>query len=44
MDYLEKLLDKLAEWVRRLIDALLGSEAEPEVEAIPIPVNDPSRR
>ncbi|WP_201447925.1 DNA topoisomerase I [Calothrix sp. PCC 7507] len=29
---------------RKLIEALLGPEVEPEPELIPIPVNDRSRR
>ncbi|MBD2300614.1 DNA topoisomerase I [Nostoc sp. FACHB-87] len=29
---------------RKLIEALLGPEAEPEPELIPIPVNERSRR
>lgn len=44
MDYLEKVLEKLKEWTRKLIEALLGPEAQPEPEPIPIPVNDPQRR
>lgn len=44
MDYVEKVLEKLKEWARKLIDALLGPEAEPEPELIPIPVDDRSRR
>ncbi len=44
MDYLEKVLDKLKEWTRRLIEALLGPEHQPEPEPIPIPVNDRQRR
>jgi hypothetical protein len=44
MDYLEKVLDKLKEWARKLIEALLGPEPQPEAEPIPIPVNDPQRR
>lgn len=44
MDYLEKALEKLKEWVRKLIEALLGPEPQPEPEPIPIPVNDPQRR
>lgn len=40
MDYIEQLLDKLREWAQKLIDILLGPEAEPEIEAIPIPVDD----
>jgi hypothetical protein len=44
MDYLDGLLDKIAEWFRRLIEALAGPQAEPEAEPIPIPVNDRPRR
>ncbi len=44
MDYLDNLLEKVREWARRLIEALLGPEPEPEAELIPIPVNDPPRR
>lgn len=43
MDYIEKVLEKLKDWARQLIDALLGPEAEPEPEPIPIPVNEPKR-
>ncbi len=44
MDYIEKVLEKLKELTRRLIEALLGPEAQPEGELIPVPVNDPQRR
>lgn len=44
MEYIEKVLEKLKEWTRKLIEALLGPEAEPEPELIPIPVNEPNRR
>jgi hypothetical protein len=44
MDYIEKVLEKLKELARRLVESLLGPEAEPEPELIPIPVNDRSRR
>ncbi len=44
MDYIEKVLEKLKELARRLIESLLGPQAEPEPELIPIPVNDRSRR
>ncbi len=44
MDYVEKVLEKLKEWARKLVETLLGPEAEPEPELIPIPVNDRSRR
>lgn len=43
MDYLEKLVEKLKEWAQKLIEILLGPEAEPEAEAIPIPVNERRR-
>ena len=44
MDYIEKVLEKLKELARRLIEALLGPDPEPEPELIPIPVNERSRR
>jgi predicted RNase H-like HicB family nuclease len=44
MDYIEKALEKLKEWARKLIETLLGPEAEPEPELIPIPVNERSRQ
>ncbi len=43
MDYIDNLIDKLKEWARKIIEALLGPEAEPEPEPIPIPVNEPRR-
>jgi predicted RNase H-like HicB family nuclease len=44
MDYIEKVLEKLKEWARKVIEALLGPEPEPEPEMIPIPVRDSDRR
>ena len=44
MEYLEKLIEKLIELAQKLIDTLLGPEAETEPELIPIPVNERSRR
>ena len=44
MNYLEKTLEKMKEWARKLLETLLGPEAEPEPELIPIPVNEPQRR
>lgn len=44
MDYIDKVLEKLKDLARKLIEALLGPEAEPEPELIPIPVNERSRR
>ncbi|MBD2568024.1 MULTISPECIES: hypothetical protein [Nostocaceae] len=44
MDYIEKVLEKLKELARKLIEALVGPEAQAEPELIPIPVNERSRR
>ncbi len=44
MDYIEKVLEKLKDWARKLIETLMGPETEAEPELIPIPVNDRSRR
>jgi len=44
MDYLDKVLEKVRDWARRLIETLLGPEAEPEGELIPIPVDEPGGR
>lgn len=44
MDYIDKILEKLKEWARKLIEALLGPEVQPEPEPIPIPVKDSDRR
>lgn len=40
MDYIEKVLDKLKDWLDHLADALFGPQVEPEQEAIPVPVDD----
>jgi hypothetical protein len=40
MEYLEKVLDALKNFARKVIEALLGPEKEPELEPIPIPVRD----
>ena len=44
MDFIEKVLEKLKEWTRKLVEALFGPQVQPEPEPIPIPVNDRSRR
>ena len=44
MDYLGKILDRISDWVREIIDRLLEPEAETEPELIPIPVNDRHHR
>jgi hypothetical protein len=40
MEYLEKVLDTLKNFARKVIEALIGSESEPALEPIPIPVRD----
>ena len=44
MEYLEKLIEKLRELAQKLIETLLGPEAETEPELIPIPINERNRR
>ena len=44
MDYIEKVLEKLKEWTEKLIESLLGPDASPETELIPIPVDDRQTR
>ncbi|MGQ4648259.1 hypothetical protein [Lyngbya aestuarii] len=44
MDYIDQVLEKLKEWARKLIETLLGPEAQPEPEPIPVPVNEPRLR
>lgn len=40
MDYIQKLLEKVKDWARKVIETLLGPEAEPAPEPIPVPVRD----
>lgn len=44
MDYIDDILEKLKEWARKLVDALLGPDVQPEPEPIPVPVRDTQRR
>ncbi|WRH69171.1 MAG: hypothetical protein RSE13_21255 [Planktothrix sp. GU0601_MAG3] len=44
MEYIDRILEKLKEWAQELIDALLGPATQPEVEPIPVPVDQPRRR
>ncbi|WP_448596191.1 hypothetical protein [Thermoleptolyngbya sp.] len=44
MDYIDKVLEKLKEWARKLVEALLGPDVQPEPEPVPIPVDDRGRR
>lgn len=43
MDYIDKALDKLREWVDKVIEALFGPEHQPEPDLVPIPVDEPRR-
>jgi hypothetical protein len=43
MDYIEKALEKLRDWIDGIIDALLGPETQREPELLPIPVKEPRR-
>jgi hypothetical protein len=43
MDYIEKALEKLSEWVDRVLEALFGPEPQGEHDLIPIPVEEPRR-
>ena len=42
MDWLDKVIEKIREWVERVIDALLEPQKQPQ--PIPIPVEDTPRR
>ncbi len=44
MDLIDKVIEKLKEWTQKLIEGLLGPQAEPEAELIPIPVKEPRYR
>ncbi|MEN9201744.1 MAG: hypothetical protein Q6K80_00055 [Thermostichus sp. DG_1_6_bins_120] len=41
MDWVEKVLEKIREWVERVIDTLLGAP-QPQQQPIPVPVEDGS--
>ncbi|MGF1499108.1 MAG: hypothetical protein ACFB8W_20115 [Elainellaceae cyanobacterium] len=44
MEFIEDMLEKLREWVRKVLDALFGPEPQAEPEPIPVPVDDRRRR
>jgi hypothetical protein len=44
MEWIDKLLEKIREWVERVVDALLSPGSEPQPQPIPIPVDDIPRR
>jgi hypothetical protein len=43
MDYIDKALEKLRDWARKLIELILGPELQPEMEPVPIPVHERRR-
>ncbi|MFM9267548.1 hypothetical protein [Tychonema sp. BBK16] len=44
MENIEKVLEQIQEWVRKLIEGLLNPEPQPELIPIPVPVNQPRHR
>jgi ribosomal protein S10 len=44
MEYIDKVIEKIRELAKKLVEALLGPAPEPEPELIPIPVHEPRRR
>ncbi|MBW4657104.1 MAG: hypothetical protein KME15_00365 [Drouetiella hepatica Uher 2000/2452] len=42
IDYIERALERLKDWAGRLIEALLGPDAQPE--PVPVPVRNDERR
>ncbi|NJK28801.1 MAG: DNA topoisomerase I [Acaryochloris sp. RU_4_1] len=40
MDYLDKIIEKIKSFARKLVEILVGPEMEPDLELIPIPVRD----
>jgi hypothetical protein len=43
MDYIDKALEKLKDWARKLIEIIMGPDLQPEMEPVPIPVNERRR-
>jgi predicted NBD/HSP70 family sugar kinase len=44
MEDIEKVLEQIKEWVRKLIEGLVNPEPQPELIPIPVPVNQPRHR
>ncbi len=40
MDYLDKILEKIRNFARKIVEVLIGPEVEAEPELIPIPIRD----
>jgi hypothetical protein len=44
MENIEKVLEQIQEWVRKLIEGLVNPEPQPELIPIPVPANQPRYR
>lgn len=44
MDFIDRILEKVKQLAGKIVDSLLGPQAEPEPELIPIPVDRPYGR
>ncbi len=44
MDWLDKVIEKLREWLDRVVDTLVGPRPQQQPQPIPIPVHDHPRR
>ncbi|MEL6223661.1 MAG: hypothetical protein AAFR31_13590 [Cyanobacteria bacterium J06627_8] len=44
MDFIEEILERVEEVVRKLLDTLLGPDVQSEPELIPVPVDEKRRR
>ena len=40
MDYLDKIIEKIRNFARKIVEVLVGPEVETESELIPIPIRD----
>ena len=44
VENIEKVLEQIQEWVRKLIEGLVNPEPQPELIPIPVPANQPRHR
>lgn len=40
MDYLDKIIEKIKNFARKVVEVLVGPEMEREPELIPVPIRD----
>lgn len=40
MDYLDKIIEKIRNFARKIVEVLIGPDVETEPELIPIPIRD----